>query len=218
MPTKLDRSGALRAQRQAVIALCRTLSDEEWRAPSTAKGWRLQDVVAHMGGAFHGLFQPGWVVGLLKSDALERGNDDDVAKRADWAPQDVLGEYETWSRRAIATLAFTAKTPATALPLRLGELGSYPAGIFLSAFTFDHHTHLNHDMAAAIGRPPVPIDANGMAVALQWMFAGAEQMHGTEMAFLEEPVASPCSARRSPAERSSSRCGGPSASPGGRAT
>jgi hypothetical protein len=186
---KLDRIGAFRQERQSVLDVCGSLSDDEWHAASNANGWRLQDVVSHMGAAFHGFFQPGWLVGLLRTDALERANDADAAKRAQWEPAKVLGEYEKWSRRAGGTLGFTAKTPAAKAPLRLGELGKYPMGLFISAFVFDHHTHVRHDMCEAIGREAPATDDNRMAVALEWMFAGMEQMNVEKLSFVEAPLA-----------------------------
>jgi hypothetical protein len=186
---KLDRIGAFRAERQSVIDVCSSLSDDEWRAASNADGWRVQDVVSHMSAAFHGFFQPGWLVGLLRTNQLERENDADAAKRAEWDPHKVLAEYTTWSKRAGGTLGFTAKTPMAKTPLRLGEMGKYPMGLFISAFTFDHHTHIHHDICDAIGRPAPATDDNRMAVALEWMFAGMEQMYVENLSFVDRPIA-----------------------------
>ncbi|RDI65419.1 maleylpyruvate isomerase family mycothiol-dependent enzyme [Nocardia pseudobrasiliensis] len=38
----------LRAERAELIALLRSLSDEEWLAPSLCAGWRVRDVVGHL--------------------------------------------------------------------------------------------------------------------------------------------------------------------------
>ena len=38
----------------------------------------------------------------------------------------------------------------------------------LGALVFDHHTHLRHDMAPALGRPVPGTDANRMA----WCWSG----------------------------------------------
>lgn len=40
---------ALRAERTEMLAFTSILSDEEWAAPSAAPGWRIADVVAHIG-------------------------------------------------------------------------------------------------------------------------------------------------------------------------
>ncbi len=39
---------ALRAERDEVLTLARSLSPEEWASPSDCDGWRVQDVIAHM--------------------------------------------------------------------------------------------------------------------------------------------------------------------------
>jgi hypothetical protein len=49
----------------------------------------------------------------------------------------------------------------------LAELGCYPLGLMIGgAPAFDHHTHLCHDMAAALGRPVPPTDADRMRAVL----------------------------------------------------
>ena len=54
----VDWTEALRRECAEMTRFCRELSDEEWRTPSAAQGWRIQDVVAHVGGALHSLFTP----------------------------------------------------------------------------------------------------------------------------------------------------------------
>jgi hypothetical protein len=48
----------------------------------------------------------------------------------------------------------------------------YPIGLMISgALVFDHHTHLRHDMAPALGRPVPATDADRMRAVLTWMTA-----------------------------------------------
>src|ERR1035441_4863491 len=47
---------ALRADREALLAIGARLSDDDWRAGSGCPGWSVQDVVANMGALF-------WAVG-----------------------------------------------------------------------------------------------------------------------------------------------------------
>jgi hypothetical protein len=52
-------------------------------------------------------------------------------------------------------------------PVPLAELGCYPLGLMIGgAPAFDHHTHLCHDMAAALDRPVPPTDADRMRAVL----------------------------------------------------
>ena len=40
---------ALRSERTEMLDFTRSLTDDEWRAPSAAAGWRIADVVGHIG-------------------------------------------------------------------------------------------------------------------------------------------------------------------------
>jgi hypothetical protein len=60
-----DRLVALRAEAAAMSAFIGTLTESEWAAPSKAPGWRVQDVIAHLGAGCHGFFQPSWIAAWL---------------------------------------------------------------------------------------------------------------------------------------------------------
>ena len=76
------------------------------------------------------------------------------------------------------------------LRLPLSELGHFPARLLPSALVFDHHTHLRHDMAPALGRPAPGTDANRMSAVLEWMTAVlANQLTAASPAWLDRPVA-----------------------------
>jgi len=154
-----------------VLTLCRDLDDAEWQTPSAAKGWRVQDVVAHMASGLHGVFTPKMLT-LMRSKDIERTNDVFVDERRGWAPAQTLAEYERWSARVIRVGAAACRTPLAGLRMPLAELGRFPFRLLIGgAFVFDHHTHLRHDIAPALDRPVPATDANRMAVALEWMFA-----------------------------------------------
>ena len=69
-----DPVGALRRERSELLTLCRDLSDADWQRQSAAAGWRVQDVVAHMGSAYRALFGPA-ALELMRSNDIERTND-----------------------------------------------------------------------------------------------------------------------------------------------
>jgi len=180
-----NRVEALRAEREEFLAFCRRLTPEEWEAPSDCPGWSIKGIVSHLGGAFHGCFTP-WFVRLLRTDNVERMSDKDVAQRASWEPAKVLREYERWSGRYLAIQGLMR--PFAAVKIALGELGKYPLGIFPAALTFDHHTHLRHDMAEALGKTPPPTDEARMVVVLEWMLAGLPQMCRQAMTVIDAPL------------------------------
>ena len=183
----LDRVAAVRAERDAIVSFCHQLSDADWSRPSLCEGWTVKDVVAHMGAAAHGFFTP-WVVGLIVNGDVEKHNDRDAEKRAGWEPKRVLKEYESWSRRAGVAHAALQKPGLRALPIRLAEVGVYPAYLLTSAIVFDSGLHLRHDIAGALGRPTSPTDANRIGCTLEWMFAGLSPMSGDALSWVDRPI------------------------------
>jgi uncharacterized protein (TIGR03083 family) len=180
---------ALRRECAEMTRFCRELSAQEWRTPSAAPGWRIQDVVAHVGGALHGLFTPASLK-LVTSKDIERTNDEFVEARYTWSPAEVLGEFERWSGRVVRLAGVVHRTPARKVPLPLGELGSFPVGSILGpALVFDVHTHLRHDMAPPLGRPAPQTDDLRMSAVLTWMFAVlGNQLRSASPAWLDRPL------------------------------
>lgn len=165
------RVSAMRRERQEVLAFCRGLSGADWSTPSAAEGWSVHDVLAHLGASSRAIFTPA-ALSLLRSGDIERTNDDLLGARRDATSAAVLGEFETWSARVGTLAAGIERTPATRVPMPLGELGLFPTGLVLTgAFTFDMHTHLRHDICPALGRPAPATDAERTDVVLAWMLA-----------------------------------------------
>lgn len=184
---RIDRVGAVQREREAVLAFCRSLSDEDWQAPSGCSGWSVQDVLAHMTATVHGVFTP-WMVKLMRSRDIERDNDADVAARRGRSPAEVLAEYETWSGRVPALLRVGQLPPLSAVPVRVAELGRHPLALLASAFVFDHHTHLRHDLAAPLGRALPESDPDRMACVVEWMMALLPRTPGERLAFVDRPL------------------------------
>jgi hypothetical protein len=53
---------------------------------------------------------------------------------------------------------------------------------------FDWHTHLTYDVAPALNRPAPAIDDNRLAVTLEWMLTGLEQMNRDQMRWLDKSL------------------------------
>lgn len=183
----IDRVGAVRREREAVLAFCGSLSDEDWRAPSGCSGWSVQDVLAHMTATVHGVFTP-WMVKLMRSRDIERDNDADVDARRGRSPAEILAEYETWSGRVPALLQVGQVPPLSAIPVRVAELGRHPMALLASAFMFDHHTHLRHDLAAPLGRPVPESDPGRMACVVEWMLALVPRVSPERLTFMDRPL------------------------------
>ena len=185
----LDRRAAFTAERAEVLAFCATLAPAEWRMNSLAEGWRIQDVIAHLGTGCHAPFSPG-LTKLMRGNEIERANDAMVDSRRDWSSADVLAEYRRWSRVFGAVMGGLGRTPVAGAEASLAELGKFPVRILLSALVFDHHTHLRYDLTPALSRPAPATDANRMAVVLEWMMAVlSNQLRAQKLPFLNRPLA-----------------------------
>jgi uncharacterized protein (TIGR03083 family) len=162
---------ALRAERAEMLTFTSSLTDDEWTAPSAAAGWRIADVVAHIGATARNFYTPAGMHTMFAA-SLEQVNQGPVDRRRNWSRPEVMAEYQRTSRRATTLLDVIRRTPATRVRIPLAELGHYPLGLMIGgALVFDHHTHLRHDMAPALGRPAPPTDADRMRGVLTWMVA-----------------------------------------------
>jgi hypothetical protein len=92
----------------------------------------------------------------MRGNDIEKANDDLVDARRDRPSAEVLAEYRRWSRAFGGLVPVLTATPAARIEMPLGELGRFPARLLVSAMVFDHHTHLRHDMAPALGRNAEP--------------------------------------------------------------
>ncbi len=119
-----DPVGALRRERSELLTFCRDLCDADWQTPSAAAGWRVQDVVAHMGSGYRALFGPA-ALELMRSNDIERTNDVFVDQRRDWAPSRVIAEYERWSQVMVHLMGPVSRTPMARAPIRMAELGRF---------------------------------------------------------------------------------------------
>jgi uncharacterized protein (TIGR03083 family) len=183
----LDRATAFKNDRAVILALLHDLSADEWEAPSNCPGWKVRDVVSHMAAACHGSFTP-WILTLITGRDIEAANNKDAEKRSTWEPAKLLREYETWGNRCVPLMKMMQAPGMRSLPIRVAEVGAYPAKQLTSAFVFDHGLHARHDIAAALGRTVPPQDENALRVSIEWMMAGLSPMSGDRLDWLEAPV------------------------------
>ncbi|MGB9305630.1 MAG: maleylpyruvate isomerase N-terminal domain-containing protein [Mycobacterium sp.] len=178
---------ALNAQRRDVLDYCAELTDEQWNTRSRAAGWRVRDVIAHMGASCRVLFSPS-VIQVMRSKDIEATNEDMVDPRRNWSNGRVLADFARWS--GIAAVAFEVATrgPLGEITLPLGAIGRYPARVLPCALVFDWHTHLHYDIAPALGKPVPPTDERRLRATLEWMLAGMEQMNQAQMRWVDRPI------------------------------
>jgi uncharacterized protein (TIGR03083 family) len=171
-----DAIEATSADRAALLDICRALTDAQWQAPSGCAGWRVQDVVAHLGNLFWQVVDAGQLpdISALPTEAAQEAA---VAARRDWSAADVLADYEDVSKAGLDRLAGLSGLDAE---LPLGDLGSYPLSVLPSAFAFDHYTHIRADLFGPRGPlpgSPPPSDELRLGPALDWIEAALPQQN-----------------------------------------
>jgi uncharacterized protein (TIGR03083 family) len=166
----------LEADRAELLKLCAELTEADWAAESGCSGWRVQDVVSHLGALF-------WlVVDRTKLPDIgdrptERAQDAYVDHRRSLTAQEVLADYESVSSAALPILGSLL---GQTFEVPLGDLGTYPAGTIPTAYSFDHYVHIRMDLFAprgplTAGRPAS--DELRLAPALDWVQAALPQQN-----------------------------------------
>jgi len=179
----------LRAEREAILEIAKSLSDDEWNAPSDCEGWAVRDVVAHMGAIFHGIADPSKMIDL--SAGTEVSMEAPVAERRSWPVADVLAEYETYSGQIAEMGASLQDPPMSETMLPMGDLGTHPMSIMPSTFVFDGYCHLRNDILkpnGPIDRPEPPRDEKRLRPTIEWMLAGLPWMCAEQLAFVDRPI------------------------------
>jgi uncharacterized protein (TIGR03083 family) len=167
---------ALRADREALIDICRPLDDDQWRAQSGWAGWSVKGLVSHLAGGFWRVVDPTILpdtTGMTTAEA----QDAVVASRRTWPSDRVLDDYASVSRDAIDRLA---QLVGRENEVSFGDLGAYPASMIPNSFAFDHYTHLRADLCGPHGpldSAPPPSDELRLVPALDWIAAALPQQN-----------------------------------------
>ena len=179
----------LRAERDAALTIAKSLTDDEWNAPSDCEGWAVRDVVAHMGSVLHGVVDPSVMPDL--SGGTEVSMEAPVAERRGWTIEEVLAEYETYSGQVADLGASVQEPPMAETMLPMGDLGTHPMSIIPSTFLFDVYCHLRNDILqpnGPIDRPEPPRDEMRLAPTVEWMLAGLPWMCEPQLSFVDRPI------------------------------
>jgi uncharacterized protein (TIGR03083 family) len=169
---------AFAADRDEVLNVARSLSDDEWQLASDCEGWRVQDVIVHMADVCRAVVDPGALPPGVEGD-IEASQSARVDARRDWSHDRVLAEYEDMSGKALQALEGLQTAGVAENVIPLDNLGSYPMHMIANAFAFDHFCHLRNDILrpnGPIDRPVPPVDDVRMRATLEWLMAGLPQM------------------------------------------
>ncbi|MGH3300187.1 MAG: maleylpyruvate isomerase family mycothiol-dependent enzyme [Streptosporangiaceae bacterium] len=166
----------VRADGAALLDIGAGLTEAQWQAPSGCQGWRVQDVVTHLANLFWILIDP---AKLPPSDGVptEQAQEAAVQARRGMSGAAALADYQEAAGPALEKLAELA---ALDLELPLGDLGTYPAALLPTAYSFDHYTHIRADLFGPRGPLPgipPPSDAARIAPVLDWIAAALPQQN-----------------------------------------
>lgn len=180
----------LRAEREAILEIAKSLTDDEWNLPSDCAGWTVRDVYAHMAAALHGVADPSQMVDM--SGGTEQAMEAPVAERRSWPIAQVIEEYATYSAQVADFVAMAQEPPMSETMLPMNDLGTHPMSMLASTFTFDAYCHLRNDILrpnGPIDRPEPPRDEMRLGPTVEWMLAGLPWMSESTLGFVDRPIA-----------------------------
>ena len=166
-----------RAERDAILEIGRSLTDDEWNMPSDCAGWATRDVLGHMAATLHGVVDPAYLPDM--TSGTEGAMEGPVDQRRRLPIGDVLDEYETCSGKAADVFQSVQAPGVGETPLPMGDLGTHTLSMLPATFLFDAYTHLRVDMLrpyGSIDRPEPPRDEQRLAPTIEWMLAGLPWM------------------------------------------
>jgi uncharacterized protein (TIGR03083 family) len=174
-----------------MLEMAKGFGPDDWAADSGCHGWRVQDVVAHMGFMFNFVADPNLQLPDGAPGTAEGLNDATVLQRADWTGAQVLDYYQQQSEAGLAMLDALQGEQFVNEKVELFELGSYPMAQLANATAFDHLTHLTGDLLSPYGPlPRFDVDvAAAIDPAVDWMVGGLPQMCGAAVyPVLRKPI------------------------------
>ena len=182
---------ALKAGREEVLAVARSLTPEEWEQPSDCAGWRVQDVINHMSNVFRNFVDPGSNPPAIPGKT-EATQDAAVDACRDWPAEKVLADYEAMSEQGLVALEGLATGPMADSVVPLDDLGKHPLRLLVNALTFDHFCHLRNDILQPNGpihRDVDEVDDARIGVVTEWLISGLPQMSPPALAAaVDRPV------------------------------
>ncbi|MER6439527.1 maleylpyruvate isomerase N-terminal domain-containing protein [Streptomyces sp. NPDC001185] len=167
------------------------VDDAQWELPSACAGWRVIDVLAHLGALAHEAVEPPAPEPGLPTDR-ERYHDLRVDERRGWTHAEVLHEWRVFTPAQLEILEAAQEPPRAADPVEVPGLGTYPRHLLANTMAFNVLCHLRRDLLAPDGPLPftVPEENDALvAPAVEFMLAGLPQMQGPELtATVTEPL------------------------------
>src|SRR5215469_439266 len=166
----------VRADGAVLLDIGAGLTEQQWQAPSGCPGWRVQDVVTHMANLFWMLVDP---AKLPPADGIptEQAQEAAVQSRRGMSGAEALADYKEAAGPALEQLA---RLETLDIEVPLGDLGTYPAALLPTAYSFDHYTHIRADLFGPRGPlrgSPPPSGSERLTPVLDWIEAALPQQN-----------------------------------------
>jgi uncharacterized protein (TIGR03083 family) len=169
----------MRATGEDALLAAAALTPEQWRAPSAAGGWSVQDVFIHLGSLLE-LLQSAVGGATVPPLGIEELNDQIVAQRRGWTPSETVEFLRDQLDSAERLFTSLQVEPMASTEAPLLDLGSYPLHSIADMFTFDMLAHLRWDVLAPRGpvpSAPIPeLDSARLTPAVDWLVGGLPRM------------------------------------------
>ncbi|MCV7229817.1 maleylpyruvate isomerase N-terminal domain-containing protein [Mycolicibacterium komossense] len=159
------------------------IHDSQWDSPSACAGWRVIDVLAHLGALAHEAVDPPPPEPGLPT-VRERYHDLRVDQRRSLSHAEVIDEWRTYTPRQLDLLEADQASTRSAGPVTVPGLGVYPRHLLANTMAFNVLCHLRYDMLAPDGPLPFtlpPPTDQQVSPAIGFMLAGLPQMQGPEL-------------------------------------
>lgn len=178
---------SLKADREALLEICRQVDSPGWKSDSGCPGWSVKDLIAHLGALFWLVVDPS-TLPSVEGMPTEAAQDVYVDSRRSWSPEQVVDDYEAVSSKALEALAGLEDQT---FEVPLGDVGTYPASFVPYAFAFDHYTHIRADLFQPRGpltaNPPAS-DELRLVPVLDWIEAALPQQNPKVVVDLDKSV------------------------------
>ena len=180
--TRIGLAAARESTRQ-LADIVPSVGDDQWELASACAGWRVIDVMAHLGAlAYEAVCPPAPDPTLPK--IRERYHDLRVNQRRGWSHAEVIDEWHRYTPLQLDLLEGGQEAPAAMQPVAVPGLGTYPRHLLANTMAFNVFCHLRFDMLAPDGPLPfwVPEPTDDLvSPAVEFMLAGLPQMQGREL-------------------------------------
>lgn len=180
---------ALKTIHEEMRSVLLSLDAQQWSAPSGCEGWRVQDVFAHVTSNMKETVEPTPPPAEGAPDlGAEAAMEALVAPRKDWAPDQLLAEYDQYFEGWIGAMSALQEEPMASTVAPLADLGSHQMNLVANAYAFDHYCHLRIDLADLAGDLPEATD-DMVRPGIDWMLAGMPQMQPADLsAAVSQPL------------------------------